>query len=93
MGRTKKNIKLKIPEKPRKIKGFRSGGYRIATTISSQPRYDHFDTSPRCMFKALLVSAQLRAERRNRTTKRRKTVDIQLLESVDNPEKPEIAGV
>ena len=46
MGRTKKNIKFKIPEKPRKIKGFRSGGYRIATTISSQSRYDHFDTSP-----------------------------------------------
>ena len=35
MGRTSKNIKLKIPEKPRKIKGFRNGGYRIATTISS----------------------------------------------------------
>ena len=46
MGRTSKNIKLKIPEKPRKIKGFRNGGYRIATTISSQSRYDHFDTSP-----------------------------------------------
>ena len=46
MGRTKKNIKFKIPEKPRKIKGFRSGGYRIATTISSRARYDHFDTSP-----------------------------------------------
>lgn len=46
MGRTKKNIKLKIPEKPRKIKGFRNGGYRIATTISSQGRYDHFDTCP-----------------------------------------------
>lgn len=46
MGRTKKNIKLKIPEKPRKIKGFRNGGYRIATTISSQGRYDHFDTYP-----------------------------------------------
>ena len=46
MGRTKKNIQLKIPEKPRKIKGFRSGSYRMATTISSQPRYDHFDTSP-----------------------------------------------
>ena len=46
MGRTEKNIKLKKPEKPRKIKGFRLGGYRIATTISSQPRYDHFDTSP-----------------------------------------------
>ena len=35
MGRTSKNIKLKIPEKPRKIKGFRNGGYRIATMISS----------------------------------------------------------
>ena len=46
MGRTKKNIQLKIPEKPRKIKGFRSGSYRMATTISSQPRYDHFDNSP-----------------------------------------------
>ena len=46
MGRTKKNIQLKIPEKPRKIKGFRSGSYRMATTISSQGRYDHFDTYP-----------------------------------------------
>ena len=35
MGRTSKNIKLKIPEKPRKIKGFRSRSYRVATTISS----------------------------------------------------------
>ena len=46
MGRTSKNIKLRIPEKSRKIKGFRTGSYRVATTISSQPRYDHFDTSP-----------------------------------------------
>ena len=46
MGRTSKNIKLRIPEKPRKIKGFRSGSYRVATTISSRSRYDHFDTSP-----------------------------------------------
>ena len=46
MGRTSKNIKLRIPEKPHKIKGFRSESYRVATTISSQPRYDHFDTSP-----------------------------------------------
>ena len=46
MGRTKKNIQLKIPEKPRKIKGFRSGSCRIATTISSRSRYDHFDTYP-----------------------------------------------
>ena len=58
MGRTKKNIQLKIPEKPRKIKGFRSGGYRIATTISSQPRYDHFDTSP-CMFQSAFIFAQI----------------------------------
>ena len=47
MGRTSKNIKFRIPEKPRKIKGFRLGGYRTATTISSQPRYDRFDTPPR----------------------------------------------
>ena len=46
MGRTKKNIQLKIPEKPRKIKGFRSGSYRIATTISSRSRYDRFDSPP-----------------------------------------------
>ena len=35
MGRTSKNIKLRIPEKPHKIKGFRSESYRVATTISS----------------------------------------------------------
>ena len=45
MGRTSKNIKLRIPEKPRKIKGFRTGSYRVATTISSQGRYNHFDTA------------------------------------------------
>ena len=50
MGRTSKNIKLRIPEKPHKIKGFRSGSYRVATTISSQPRYDHFDTSPYAIY-------------------------------------------
>ena len=46
MGRTKKNIQLKIPEKPRKIKGFRSGSYRIATTISSVPSYDLLGNAP-----------------------------------------------
>ena len=46
MGRTSKNIKLRIPEKPHKIKGFLSGSYRVATAISSQSRYDHFDTAP-----------------------------------------------
>ena len=35
MGRTSKNIKLRIPEKLHKIKGFRSGSYRVATTISN----------------------------------------------------------
>ena len=35
MGRTSKNIKLRTPEKPRKIKGFQSRSYRVATTISS----------------------------------------------------------
>ena len=55
MGRTKKYIKFKTPEKPRKIKGFRSRSYRIATTISSQSRYDHFDIAP-CLFPpAILV--------------------------------------
>ena len=56
MGRTKKYIKFKTPEKPRKIKGFRSRSYRIATTISSRARYDHFDTSP---YRACLTGAYL----------------------------------
>ena len=55
MGRTSKNIKLRIPEKPHKIKGFRSESYRVATTISSQPRYDHFDTAA-----YLVVRTQIR---------------------------------
>lgn len=50
MGRTSKNIKLRIPEKPHKIKEFRSGSYRVATTISSQSRYDRFDTSAYLVF-------------------------------------------
>ena len=49
MGRTSKNIKLRIPEKANEIKGFRNRGYPIATAISSQARYDHFDTSPNNM--------------------------------------------
>lgn len=55
MGRTSKNIKLRIPEKLHKIKGFRSGSYRVATTISSRSRYDHFDTSPYLIFKHRLA--------------------------------------
>ncbi len=46
MGRTKKNIKLKNPEKPRKIKGSQSRRYRTATAISSAPSYDLLSTSP-----------------------------------------------
>lgn len=55
MGRTKKNIQLKTPEKPRKIKGFRSGSYQIATTISSQGRYNHFDTAAYYLIDATLL--------------------------------------
>jgi len=50
MGRTKKNIKLRIPEKPRKIKGFRLGSYRVATTISSATSYDHLSNAPDIKF-------------------------------------------
>ena len=46
MGRTIKNIKFRIPEKPRKIKGFRNGGFPIATTISSQRRCIRTDRIP-----------------------------------------------
>ena len=46
VGRTTEIFNYIIPQKPATYKGFRSGGYRIATTISSQPRYDRFDTSP-----------------------------------------------
>ena len=68
MGRTKKNIQLKIPEKPRKIKGFRLGGYPIATTISSQPRYDHFDNPP-CIFPSAFNSKNFWREKQERTLK------------------------
>ena len=65
MGRTKKNIQLKIPEKPRKIKGFRSGSCRIATTISSRSRYDLFDSPPyiSTVFRALRKCKKNRQER------------------------------
>ncbi|MDO4530775.1 MAG: hypothetical protein Q4C06_02240, partial [Bacillota bacterium] len=43
----KKNIKLKIAEKPYEIKAFRTGDYQVVISFSSQARYDHFDTLPR----------------------------------------------
>ena len=58
--------------------------------VSSRSRYDLFDTSPCCIPNALRVSLTNRAERRKRRTKRRKTVDMKLLKSVDEPESPEV---
>lgn len=55
MGRTKKIIQLNIPENPSKIKGSRAGGYRIATVISSQGRYNHFDTAAYYLIDATLL--------------------------------------
>ena len=65
MGRTSKNIKLRIPEKPHKIKGFRSGSYRVATAISSRSRYDLFDSPPyiSTVFRALRKCKKNRQER------------------------------
>ena len=67
MGRTSKNIKLRIPEKPRKIKGFRLGSYRVATTISSRSRYDHFDSPPyiSCVYPVLEKSKTTRKNNMN----------------------------
>ena len=45
VGRTTKIFNYIITQKPATYKGFWAGGYRIATLISSQPRYDHFDTA------------------------------------------------
>ena len=61
MGRIGKNIKLRKPEKPCKIKGFRTGGYRIATTISSHNRHKtaaHFLSSATFLtYRPLLILA------------------------------------
>ena len=65
MGRTSKNIKLRIPEKPHKIKGFRSGSCRIATTISSQARYDHFDTLPYILY---VISCSVKMQEKHART-------------------------
>ena len=72
MGRTSKNIKLRIPEKPRKIKGFRTGNYRVATTISSQARYDHFDTAPNLCMVCLDIMPQAAPFCKGKIARRRK---------------------
>ncbi len=46
MERTGQNIQLSRLKKPNKTKGFLREEYQIATRISSQDRYDHFDTAP-----------------------------------------------
>ena len=38
------------------MEGFEPPDGLTRQLISSQPRYDHFDTSPCCIFKALRVS-------------------------------------
>ena len=63
MGRTSKNIKLRIPEKPHKIKGFRSGSYRVATTISSATSYDHLSNAPDIKFLECTVHSGKTLER------------------------------
>ena len=70
--------------------GFRERDGEMTVGISSRSRYDLFDTSPCCIPNALRVSLTNRAERRKRRTKRRKTVDMKLLKSVDEPESPEV---
>ena len=42
--------------KPAWLKGFRRFGFRLAKKISSQPRYDHFDTSPYMLNSILSVT-------------------------------------
>ncbi len=59
VGRTTKIFNYIIPQKTATYKGFRAGGYRIATLISSQSRYDHFDTTPYAYFSAFLVEKSM----------------------------------
>ena len=58
MERTGQNIQLSRLKKPKEFKDFLSGGFREVRTFSSQPRYDHFDTSP-CMFQSAFIFAQI----------------------------------
>ena len=51
MERTGQNIQLSRLKKPNKTKDLLRGEYRIAYLISSQPRYDHFDTTPYTVLK------------------------------------------
>ena len=48
------------------MEGFEPPDGLTRQLISSQPRYDHFDTSPCCIFKDLRVSGWLRTKCRNR---------------------------
>ena len=55
MERTGQNIQLSRLKKPNKTKDLLRGEYRIAYLISSQDRYDHFDTAP--IFTGVLYSS------------------------------------
>ncbi len=50
MGRTSKIFSYRTHEKPSKIKGFQLWSFHEAILISSQPRYDRFDTSANAKF-------------------------------------------
>ena len=56
--RTNGSIEFSSLKKPKEFKDFLSGGFREVRTFSSQPRYDHFDTSP-CMFQSAFIFAQI----------------------------------
>ena len=46
MGRTRRYLLLNDSRKPPEYQGFLAVRFRIGPPISSQPRYDHFDTTP-----------------------------------------------
>ncbi|MDY3906862.1 MAG: hypothetical protein SOZ47_08700, partial [Lawsonibacter sp.] len=50
---------LNLPANPHGYWLFGSLDFQSGNMISSQPRYDHFDTSPYCILKGLWVSAWL----------------------------------
>ncbi len=64
MGRTRKIHLTMIPPNPNKIKVFSVFHFQWTLSISSQPRYDHFDTSPNNNYSILrhchMISSQLR---------------------------------
>ena len=46
--------------KPARLKAFRKFYFRLPREISSQPRYDHFDTSPYILTRKTEINASIR---------------------------------